>query len=95
MKEDLRKYRVILFKGQHNFTAEQQVKLSKGLGVIESTFYKRTKKTVFFFSPLVPRFSAYVTGFFAFVSAYFVGFLEITRTSAAQKIGEGWKSEKR
>jgi len=43
IKDDIVKYRVILFKDQLNFTAAQQVKLSSALGTVESTFYKHPK----------------------------------------------------
>jgi len=43
IKEDVVKYRILLFKGQFGLTGEQQVKISKGLGTIESTFYKHPK----------------------------------------------------
>jgi len=43
LKDDLVQYRVLLFKGQHNLTGQQQVDLSQKLGTVESTFYKHPK----------------------------------------------------
>lgn len=40
LKEDIKKYRVLLFKDQGKISGEKQVELSRHLGKIESTFYK-------------------------------------------------------
>lgn len=43
IKEDLVEYRVLIFKGQNRMTPNQQIEVSRGLGKIESTFYKHPK----------------------------------------------------
>eukprot|EP00397_Hematodinium_sp_SG-2012_P043837 GEMP01048820.1.p1 GENE.GEMP01048820.1~~GEMP01048820.1.p1 ORF type:complete len:289 (+),score=62.16 GEMP01048820.1:331-1197(+) len=43
IKEDMVQYRVLVFKGQHTMTPNQQIAISKGLGKIESTFYKHPR----------------------------------------------------
>lgn len=40
IKEDMTKYRVVVFKGQGKLSGERQVQISRQLGEIESTFYK-------------------------------------------------------
>uniref|UniRef100_A0A7S1AZ28 TauD/TfdA-like domain-containing protein n=1 Tax=Noctiluca scintillans TaxID=2966 RepID=A0A7S1AZ28_NOCSC len=43
IKDDLRKHRVLVFKGQGRISGERQVEISKQLGGIESTFYKHPR----------------------------------------------------
>eukprot|EP00435_Cladocopium_sp_Y103_P024686 s220_g6.t1 len=43
IKDDMKKYRVLVFKDQGRLTGERQVQISQQLGTIESTFYKHPK----------------------------------------------------
>merc|ERR1719350_1550545 len=43
IKEDMRVYRVLLFKDQGKINGARQVQISKQLGEIESTFYKHPR----------------------------------------------------
>jgi len=43
IKEDMTKYRVLIFKGQGQLSGKRQVQISSQLGEIESTFYKHPK----------------------------------------------------
>ncbi|CAK9004775.1 unnamed protein product [Durusdinium trenchii] len=43
IKDDMKHYRVLVFKGQGRLSGERQVQISKQLGTIESTFYKHPK----------------------------------------------------
>lgn len=43
IKDDMVKYRVLVFKGQGNLSGKRQVQISKQFGTIESTFYKHPK----------------------------------------------------
>jgi len=43
IKDDMRKYRVLVFKGQGQISGERQVQLSQQLGEVESTFYKHPR----------------------------------------------------
>jgi len=43
IKEDMNKYRVLVFKGQGQISGARQVQISKQLGDIESTFYKHPR----------------------------------------------------
>lgn len=43
IKDDMKQYRVLVFKGQGKLSGARQVQISKQLGTIESTFYKHPK----------------------------------------------------
>eukprot|EP00286_Rhodomonas_abbreviata_P028215 CAMPEP_0181313104 /NCGR_PEP_ID=MMETSP1101-20121128/14068_1 /TAXON_ID=46948 /ORGANISM="Rhodomonas abbreviata, Strain Caron Lab Isolate" /LENGTH=296 /DNA_ID=CAMNT_0023420031 /DNA_START=426 /DNA_END=1316 /DNA_ORIENTATION=- len=43
LKEDMKQYRVLVFKGQGQISGERQVQISQQLGEIESTFYKHPR----------------------------------------------------
>lgn len=43
IKDDMKKYRVLVFKDQGRLSGERQVQISQQLGTIESTFYKHPK----------------------------------------------------
>lgn len=43
LKDDMRKYRVLVFKGQGRLSGERQVQISRQLGQVESTFYKHPR----------------------------------------------------
>jgi len=40
IKDDMNRYRVLVFKGQGQISGERQVQISRQLGEVESTFYK-------------------------------------------------------
>ena len=41
--DDLKQFRMLLFRGQHNISGERQVDISSKLGKLESTFYKHPR----------------------------------------------------
>ncbi|CAJ1430482.1 unnamed protein product, partial [Effrenium voratum] len=43
IKEDMKKHRVLVFKGQGRLSGARQVQISRQLGTVESTFYKHPK----------------------------------------------------